>query len=233
MQLLSIFMTKFLFVMAALLPIMNPPGLVPIFISMTARNTPVQRRFLARRIALYCALLLVGSMYVGGYVLSFFGVSLPVVQMSGGLLITFAAWRMLNDTPAESSQPSTETAHIDSKAELKQRAFYPLTFPLTVGPGSISVAITIGASLTGSGKGIIRYGIAPLAGSAAILVCSVLVYLCYAHADKLLRYLGQTGSIVFLRLSAFILLCLGVQIMWDGFGELASQWLHDNAALLH
>ncbi|MEJ8676108.1 MarC family protein [Chromobacterium amazonense] len=233
MQLLSIFMTKFLFVMAALLPIMNPPGLVPIFISMTARNTPQQRRYLARRIALYCALLLVGSMYVGGYVLSFFGVSLPVVQMSGGLLITFAAWRMLNDTPAESSQTSSEPARSDNTAELKQRAFYPLTFPLTVGPGSISVAITIGATLTGSGKGIVRYAIAPLAGSAAVLASSVLVYLCYAHADKLLRYLGQTGSIVFLRLSAFILLCLGVQIMWDGFGELASQWLQDHADLLH
>ncbi|WP_434634965.1 MarC family protein [Chromobacterium sp. CV08] len=232
MQLLSIFVTKFLFVMAALLPIMNPPGLVPIFISMTARNTPQQRRYLARRIALYCALLLVGSMYVGGYVLSFFGVSLPVVQMSGGLLITFAAWRMLNDTPAEPSQAPAEQARADSQAELKQRAFYPLTFPLTVGPGSISVAITIGATLTGSGKGIVRYAVAPLAGSAAIVACSVLVYLCYSHADKLLRYLGQTGSVVFLRLSAFILLCLGVQIMWDGFGELAGQWLRDNAALL-
>ncbi|OHX10338.1 MarC family protein [Chromobacterium sphagni] len=233
MQLLSIFLTKFLFVMAALLPIMNPPGLVPIFISMTARNTPQQRRYLARRIALYCALLLVGSMYVGGYVLSFFGVSLPVVQMSGGLLITFAAWRMLNDNPAEASQPSAEPARGDSQAELKQRAFYPLTFPLTVGPGSISVAITIGATLTGSGKGIVRYAVAPLAGSAAILVCSVLVYLCYSNADKLLRYLGQTGSVVFLRLSAFILLCLGVQIMWDGLGELAAQWLRDNAASFH
>ncbi|MFK7090934.1 MarC family protein [Chromobacterium violaceum] len=233
MQLLSTFITKFLFVMAALLPIMNPPGLVPIFISMTARNTPQQRRYLARRIAIYCALLLVGSMFVGGYVLSFFGVSLPVVQMSGGLLITFAAWRMLNDTPAESSQPSAEQARVDSQAELKQRAFYPLTFPLTVGPGSVSVAITIGATLTGSGKGLVRFVISPIAGLSAVLVGSTLVYLCYANADKLLRYLGQTGSVVFLRLSAFILLCLGVQIMWDGFGELASQWLRDNAGLMH
>ncbi|OWY40536.1 antibiotic resistance protein MarC [Xenophilus sp. AP218F] len=235
MLLPSIFFTKFLFVMAALLPIMNPPGLVPIFISMTARNSPQQRRFLARRIALYCALLLVGSMYVGGFVLSFFGVSLPVVQMSGGLLITFAAWRMLNDTPAESSQPSSEPAHTDNHAELKQRAFYPLTFPLTVGPGSISVAITIGATLTGpaAGDGITRFVIGPLAGAVAVLASSVLVYLCYAHADKLLRYLGQTGSVVFLRLSAFILLCLGVQIMWDGIGQLLVQWLQENARLLH
>ncbi|WP_369700237.1 MarC family protein [Chromobacterium sp. LK11] len=228
MQLLTIFITKFLFVMAALLPIMNPPGLVPIFISMTARNTPQQRRYLARRIAMYCALLLLGSMFTGGYVLSFFGVSLPVVQLSGGLLITFAAWRMLNDAPPESSPTSTDQPiQAENHDALKQRAFYPLTFPLTVGPGSISVAITMGASLTDTGKGIVKYAISPLAGGCAVLVCSVLVYLCYRHADKLLRYLGQTGSVVFLRLSAFILLCLGVQIMWDGFGALIVQLAQD------
>ncbi|MDF0604770.1 MarC family protein [Neisseriaceae bacterium TC5R-5] len=226
MQLLTIFLTKYLFVMAALLPIMNPPGIVPIFISMTARNNQQQRRYLTWRVTMYCALLLLGSMFVGGYVLSFFGVSLQVVQVSGGLLITFSAWRMLNDTPAEQSQASAEPVPVENRDVLKQRAFYPLTFPLTVGPGSISVAITMGASLTDTGRGVVKYAVSPMAGMAAVLSCSFLVYLCYLHADKLLRYLGTTGSVVFLRLSAFILLCLGVQIMWDGLGALLVQLLH-------
>jgi len=233
MPLISLFISKYLFVLAALLPIINPPGLVPIFISMTARNSKQQRVYLARRIAMYCFLLLLGSMYVGSFVLEFFGVSLPVVQLSGGLLISLAAWRMLNDSPAESNRPASDPARHENKDELKQRAFYPLTFPLTVGPGSISVSITVGASLTVTGKPMIKYMLVPMASLAAVLSMSVLVYMCYRHADKLLGYLGQTGSVVFLRLSAFILLCLGVQIMWEGVEQLFVDLIQSNAGLFH
>ncbi|WP_293765311.1 MarC family protein [uncultured Aquitalea sp.] len=233
MPLVSLFISKYLFVVAALLPIINPPGLVPIFISMTARNTREQRAYLARRIAIYCFLLLLGSMYVGSFVLEFFGVSLPVVQLSGGLIISMAAWRMLNDNPAESTQPSSEPVRQENKDELKQRAFYPLTFPLTVGPGSVSVSITVGASMIVSGKPVVKFVLVPMASLAAVLSLSVLVYMCYRHADRLLGYLGQTGSVVFLRLSAFILMCLGVQIMWEGAEQLLVELLQNNAGLLH
>lgn len=220
-EIVSLFVSKFLFVVAALLPIINPPGLVPIFIGQTARNSPQQRAYLARRIAIYCFLLLLGSMYIGGFVLDFFGVAMPVVQVSGGLLITFAAWRMLNDAPAENTPDSAATQPpVVNREELKQRAFFPLTFPLTVGPGSVSVAITVGASLTSHTRGLGKLVVTPLASFAAVTVLSLLVYACYRYADKLLRYLGQTGSVIFLRLSAFILLCLGVQIMWDGVSGL-------------
>ena len=221
--LLSLFVSKFLFVAAALLPIINPPGLVPFFISMTSHNSQAQRAFLARRIAIYCFLLLLGSMYVGGFVLSFFGVSLPVVQISGGLLITIAAWRMLNDNPAENTPGVDE---LENRETLKQRAFYPLTFPMTVGPGSISVAITVGASLTSSGKALVKFTVAPLAAVAAVSVTCLLIWWCLLHADKFLRYLGQTGAVVFLRLTAFILLCLGVQIIWEGLSGLLEPLLH-------
>ena len=89
MSLFSFFAGKFLFALAALLPIINPPGLIPIFLSLTSRNTREQRQFLARRIAIYGFVLLAGSMFIGSYLLSFFGVSLPVVQLGGGLLLTF------------------------------------------------------------------------------------------------------------------------------------------------
>jgi small neutral amino acid transporter SnatA (MarC family) len=139
-----------------------------------------------------------------------------VVQLSGGLLISLAAWRMLNDNPAESNQPSTEPARQENRDELKQRAFYPLTFPLTVGPGSISVSITLGASMSVTGKPMVKYMLVPMASLAAVLSLAVLVYMCYRHADKLLGYLGQTGSVVFLRLSAFILMCLGCKSCGKG-----------------
>ncbi|TIC87228.1 MarC family protein [Crenobacter intestini] len=217
---LLLFVSKVLFVAAALLPIMNPPGMVPVFLAQTARNTPEQRVYLSRRIAVFAFLLLLGSMYIGGFVLEIFGVSLPVVQISGGMLITLAAWRMLNDEPAEASPASGQLGEHISRDALKQKAFYPLAFPLTVGPGSVSVAITLGASFAHTGEGWMRYVLAPLAAMVAVALVSVFVYLCYRHGERLLALLGQTGAVVFMRLTAFILLCLGVQIMWDGAREL-------------
>ncbi|MCP9758221.1 NAAT family transporter [Aquitalea sp. S1-19] len=222
---LMLFTSKVFFVMAALLPIMNPPGMVPIFLAQTARNSKAQRHYLARRIAISSFVLLLGSMYIGSFVLEFFGVSLPVVQLSGGLLITFSAWRLLNDTPADASPTGMQGGEHISKEELKQRAFYPLAFPLTVGPGSVSVAITLGASMTQAEHGLLKYTLAPAASLVGVALVSLIVFLCYRHGEKLLRYLGETGELVFMRLTAFILLCLGVQIMWDGFSQLAGSLL--------
>jgi len=95
-----------------------------------------------------------------------------------------------------------------------------------VGPGSISVAITVGASLTSSGKALVKFTVAPLAAVAAVSVTCLLIWWCLLHADKFLRYLGQTGAVVFLRLTAFILLCLGVQIIWEGLSGLLEPLLH-------
>ncbi|MXR37878.1 MarC family protein [Craterilacuibacter sinensis] len=222
---LMLFTSKVFFVMAALLPIMNPPGMVPIFLAQTSRNSEAQRHYLARRIAISSFVLLLGSMYIGSFVLEFFGVSLPVVQLSGGLLITFSAWRLLNDTPADASPTSMQGGEHISKEELKQHAFYPLAFPLTVGPGSVSVAITLGASMTQAEHGLLKYTLAPAASLVGVALVSLMVFLCYRHGEKLLRYLGETGELVFMRLTAFILLCLGVQIMWDGFSQLAGSLL--------
>jgi len=234
-ELLTHFTSKYLFIVAGLLPIMNPPSMVPIFYSFTRQNSTADRAYLARRIAIYCFVLLLASMYIGSFVLEIFGVSLPVVQVGGGLLLTFAAWRMLNDSPAESNPQSAEEA-VEAVAVgrdlLKQRAFFPLTFPLTVGPGSISVAITIGASLSSTEKGLMRLAVAPVASLAAVASLSCIVYLCYRHSDKVLRYLGSTGTVVFLRLTAFILLCMGIQIMWNGASSLVGELLRDNAAIL-
>ncbi|MGL6072187.1 MarC family protein [Craterilacuibacter sp.] len=226
---LMLFISKVFFVLAALLPIMNPPGMVPIFLAQTARNTEAQRNYLARRIAISSFVLLLGSMYIGSYVLEFFGVSLPVVQLSGGLLITFSAWRLLNDTPADASPASMQTGEHISKEELKQRAFYPLAFPLTVGPGSVSVAITLGASMTQAGHGILKYTLAPAASLVGVALVSFFVFWCYRHGEKLTRILGATGELIFMRLTAFILLCLGVQIMWDGFSQLLGELIKAHA----
>lgn len=127
---------------AALLPIVNPFGSTPVFLAMTADCTPELRAALAKRISINAFLLLI-SVFVGTYVLELFGLSVPAVQLAGGILVCAMGWRLLaQDNPVEPVARATTP----TPAEISRRAFYPLTLPLTVGPGSISVAITIGAN---------------------------------------------------------------------------------------
>jgi multiple antibiotic resistance protein len=200
----------------ALLPIVDPLGGAPIFMVMTADLTSAERKRMAKSVAFNSFLLLIASTLIGAYVLDFFGVSIPAVQVAGGAVICIIGWSLLNDP---NSPPAIERnpAHAPTTEDLSQQAFYPMTMPLTVGPGAISVALTLGANP--------RTGLRPLlltasAHAVGILLVALGVYLCYAYADRILRKLGPTGSSVVMRLTAFILLCIGVQIGWNGIHTL-------------
>jgi len=132
-----------LLVVSALVPIVDPIGGSPIFLSLTNSYTSQTRRMLARRIAMNSLFLLVASFSIGSHVLSFFGLSLPVVQVGGGLVVISTGWTMLK-SKNDDDRGAVERA-LSSRDALND-AFYPLTLPLTVGPGSISVAITLGAN---------------------------------------------------------------------------------------
>ncbi|MBV8466107.1 MAG: NAAT family transporter [Burkholderiales bacterium] len=207
------FSKSILLVITALVPIINPPGGAPIFLAMTDGCSEQERRTMSKRIALNGFVMLLGSMFIGTYVLKFFGLSLPVVRVAGGLVVAAAGWRLLDadDHSLDQSQAPTPGPVVI------RRTFYPLTFPLTIGPGSISVAITLGATLRTRG-GIDALNLA--GGVIGVLVVSLILFLSYRFAGKLITLLGETGTSVFLRLSAFILLCIGVQICWNGAAEL-------------
>jgi multiple antibiotic resistance protein len=209
-----------LFTLAALLPIVNPLGSAPIFLSMTADLPATARRKLAVAVGRHAFLLLTAAMLVGTYVLRIFGVSLPIVRVAGGLLVTASGWRLLNDDgkPAEGTPGPVEAW----EREVERRAFYPLTFPLTIGPGSISIAITLGAKAQSRGVGTAEELIADL---VAVAIVSLIVFLSYRFASRLISYLGETGTAVFLRLSSFILLCVGVAIIWSGLVDLVQPLL--------
>ena len=206
-----------LFALAAVLPILNPPASAPVFVNLTRGLDHDTRAMLARRIGRHVVMLLAGAMLVGSYVLDFFGISLPIVRVAGGLIVASTAWRMLH------------VQHLaqDDKAQLAQsltadnvriQAFYPMTFPLTCGPGSIAAAITVGASL--HSRRVTEALVNFAGGLAATLLVGLLVTLTFRYAGRLLRPLGEVGQIVFLRLMAFMLLCVGVQIVWDGASAL-------------
>ena len=198
-----------LIILSALFPIVNPVGNTPIFLSLTPGYSTEARSTLAWKIALNSFWLLTISMLVGTHILNFFGISIPVVQVGGGLVVIATGWTLLQREPEEARVSSQKKV---TKQDISNRAFYPLTLPLTVGPGSISVAITLGADQWPGGNGVIRL-LAALIGPALV---AATVFLSYRFAETIARIAGETAMNVVVRLSSFILLCIGVAILWNG-----------------
>jgi len=202
-------------ILTALFPIVNPLGSAPLFLSLTHYYSADERRLLSRRIALNSVVLIVCSYFIGTHILAFFGISLPVVQVGGGLVLASTGWAMLKQKDDDNTK--TEVHRTVDQHDLFAKAFYPLTLPLTVGPGSISVAITLGANETHTDHMIVFSMIGAVIG--AVLIAAS-VYLCYAFADRLAAVLGATAMSVIMRLSSFLLVCIGVQIIWNGLSTL-------------
>ena len=198
-------------VISALFPVVNPLGGSPIFLALTREYTAGARMLLSQRIAMNSFILLIASFLTGTHVLAFFGISLPVVQVGGGLIVISTGWSLLKQKEEEDDR-GTAQREIDPQA-IFQHAFYPMTMPLTVGPGSISVAITLGANASRHlGQNLLAI-VGAVIGAALIAVS---VFLCYGFADRLAKLLGATGMSVIMRLSSFLLVCIGVQIVWNG-----------------
>jgi len=203
-----------LLVVSALFPIVDPIGGSPVFLSLTKDYSPQTRKLLARRIAVDSFILLVASFTIGSHVLSFFGISLPVVQVGGGLIVISTGWAMLSQKDEDERGAVRRSV---SCTDVMRDAFYPLTLPLTVGPGSISVAITLGANEPHHLRANLLAILTAVIGSALV---AATIYLSYGFADRLGAVIGPTGMNVMLKLSAFLLVCIGVQILWNGASQL-------------
>ena len=211
---LAEFARSALLVIGALFPIVNPLGNVPFFLTLTPGYTSDMHAALARKIAMYGFILMGVSILIGTNILAFFGISLPVVQVGGGMVVVATAWSLLN----RKEDPDGKTTKVSaSAADISRRAFYPLTLPLTVGPGSISVAITLGANAPHH-QGF--YLLSILTAIVGSLLLAVSIFVCYGFADRLGRVLGRTGMTVIIQLTSFLLVCIGVQILWNGVSAL-------------
>ena len=209
-----------LLVFAALLPIVNPLGMAPIFAEITLGYDTSIRRTVAMRVAVNGVVLLVASLFIGSYILQFFGISLAAVQVGGGLVVTVAGWQILN-RPGEPNGGQLKAP--PSRERILSQAFYPLTMPLTVGPGCIAVALTLGSNIHEETH--LQLIVSALAAVIGILLIGITIFLCYRYSDKLERLFGLLGSNIVIRLSAFILVCIGIQIMFNG--------MHDFYDVLH
>jgi multiple antibiotic resistance protein len=205
-----------LLVVGALFPIVNPIGNTPIFLSLTRGLSGRGRIVLARMIALNGLALILASIFIGTHILAFFGISLPVVQVGGGLVVISTGWSLLR-RPDDDGEPGEKGGRECNEVDYSRQAFYPLTLPLTVGPGSISVAIAVGANRSEGSQW--RW---PLIGGMLLgsVLIAAAIYLSYRFAERIERTLGDSAMNVIIRLSSFILVCIGVQILWNGVSAL-------------
>jgi multiple antibiotic resistance protein len=207
---------------SALLPLINPLGSALVFLGLVGRAPIDIYRSLARNIAINTVVFFAVIELVGSSLLGFFGISLPIMEVSGGIVIAMIGWSLLNQkesTPnpekTEAAVPAVTKAEI---AELQDKAFYPFTFPITAGPGCIVVMLTL--SVHATQKTVSETVLAHVGLFIAAIVLSGSIYLCYANAPRIARTISPSTAHGILRVVAFILFCIGVQIAWNGMSEL-------------
>ena len=208
----------FLLAFPALFSIVNPVGAAITFHQVTEGRS--DRHQLAWRIALNALLILLGSLLLGSYILNFFGVSLGALRVAGGLVVAIRAWQLLMQPEVNENRKTNAAAPAEQGQE--DVAFFPLTMPFTTGPGAISVAIALASQRPSDGNGVVEFFVG--VSIAAILV-ALLVGISYRWSGKVLALLGASGARVMSRLVAFLLLCVGVQIITSGLESLISSYL--------
>jgi multiple antibiotic resistance protein len=214
---LTAFLKGLILVPVTLLPIINPLSTAPVFAGTVGANRSLAAP-LARQVAINSWFVLVVSMLIGTYVLELFGISLPVVRIGGGLLVAATGWRMLSRTDDDDVHAAAlEEASTLSDTEIVRQSFFPITFPLTTGPGTIAASIALGAQIPSRP---VAYIVGALVAAVGAAIVSLILYLIFRNSAAVLNWLGDIGTMVMMRLMAFILLCIGIQIIWTGWAEL-------------
>jgi multiple antibiotic resistance protein len=209
-------LNTFLLVLAAIFPVVNPPGSALVFLGLTRGASPETRRLLAKRVARNSFFVLLCSLLLGALILEFYGISIPVLRVAGGLIVAVSGWKLLNEGSQKESQTSSDSPR---KLNLVDQALLSVDTALDHGPGSLGLGR---ASYASSTDEVLSF----LASLAAVVVMSVTIFVCFAYADRVQRLLGPGGTDIAVRLSAFILFCLGVQILWSGGSELLRSVIH-------
>jgi multiple antibiotic resistance protein len=201
----------------SLFPAVNPVGSAFIVDPLLGGLNMQERKRAAKKVALYCFAICTISALVGSWILKLFGISIPIVQVAGGIMICRMGWQLL--TSDDEIKGKKETARPDSRAgEIDNILFYPVAFPMTTGAGTISVLLTLSAHE--NEKGILDHFMNLGALFVAIVFICLLIYICYANTPRLIHRLGPRGEQIVNRLSAFLVFCIGMQIAYSGIKSL-------------
>ena len=196
----------------ALFSIVNPFGISFVYLSITGGLDEAGRRALAQKVALYSFAVLIVSLLVGSLIMRFFGITVPALRIAGGLVVALSGWSMLAE-PGASAEHGSEPA---DPATIEDKAFFPLTVPLTTGPGSVATSIALGANRAGDVHTVATNLIASLVTAALV---AATIWVAYRNASRFAQWIGREGTRVITRISAFLLLCVGVQIVLTGVSD--------------
>jgi multiple antibiotic resistance protein len=190
----------------ALFSIIDPLGNAIIFSQMTADRSHAERIAIARRVGFFAVVILLFSLWAGSSALTFFGVTLPALKVGGGLAVAASGWKLLHGE--DTSGEGTKTEADDPKTAGADIAFFPITMPLVVGPGAISVSITLGAARPSSG-----FDTAYLLGvSLAAFLVTAILWILFTYSDLISQMVKRSGSATVRRIVALFVLTIGVQI---------------------
>jgi multiple antibiotic resistance protein len=216
------FFSYFTIGFSTLLPLINPVGSALIFMGLVGPADHAVYKRLARKIAFITVLFLLTVDLVGSFVLRFFGVSLPVVEVAGGLVIASMGWHLLNEPDSSAAIPEDKPLH--TLEALDARVFYPFTFPITAGPGTVVVMLALAAHA--EQPNFTDNVFSQLGLFAAVMALCLLIYFSYAYAPTLTRKISPQTTHGILRIISFLLLAIGVQIFWRGADKLLQGLLH-------
>ncbi|HUN42693.1 MAG TPA: MarC family protein [Acetobacteraceae bacterium] len=202
-------LNAFLLGFPALFSIVNPISGAFIFREVT-QHRPQDRDHIAQLVALYSLTVMTVALWAGSYVLSFFGISLAALRVAGGIVVALSAWRLLNEPEYHEAQKQDQAAPARDAEDV---ALFPLTIPFTTGPGTIAVAIALGSDHPEDTIDLVWF---LLGMTAATLALAGVIWIAYASSDRISRLMGPRGSRTVTRISAFLLLCIGVQILITG-----------------
>ncbi len=214
------FIYMFMASVAALFPVMNPIGNGFVVNGFLGDLDRAHRRAATKKIMSNCLMVGVGSLVMGQIILLLFGLAVPVIQAAGGIIICKTGLEWLSNSPVPSAKE--RSGHLTGKMNLDSiegRIFYPISFPICLGPGSISVIFTLMATASVKGDWIhsgINYVIICLAIAALLGV----LYFIISQAHWIVDRLGESGNLIITKLMAFITFCIGIQIVVTGISKI-------------
>ena len=200
----------------ALFPVVNPIGTALVLFGMTRGVDDQTWKSMSRKIAFYSFLFLSFFFLFGSYILKLFGISIPVVQLSGGIVLALMGWQLLNQK--ETTKPASDAGLDNPNALIESKAFYPFTFPLTIGPGGMAVVLTFSAHLNRESRLLVT--MEQCAAIAGIFLMFLVVAFCYRNLKYMTKRFSAAGALALSKILAFFVLCIGVEIAWAGFKAL-------------
>lgn len=216
-EMVIVFFTSFTGLLLMLLPISNPIGMAPNFLFYTEFLSKEGRKRIARKVVIISFFFSIGILILGPLLLRFFGIDISFIKISGGLLLAISGWNILSggDSTASESSEAHQDHHKKIKT-LRDRVFFPIVFPLTVGSGSVAIITAIAANYADSGMPLRIMIPSYLGGILALFVNSLLFDLCYRYSSEIFSRIGKTGTVVICKISALILIAIGLQVTWGG-----------------